>query len=296
MKFIINGDELTALCGLPHLQQLVYLRGVRPYMDVKTGIVGIKRRISYQSIIEQLYIESHQGIKSCSFTKTQIRRALSTLERVGLITMQSQDMQLILKCKLATMGYSVQNKVITKPTHQSGIDKNSQPIEIQQNYCDSPQISGIGEKAKADTPLKEENCIYLLSQFEKFWSCYPEKKSRQNAWKVFGELNPDQALTKKIIQAVIAQIKNRDEKQLHGIWVPPWKYPANWLSNQCWNDELTMDKHLENQHATRCKNTKNRSTKDMFWNPKQSEQVDEQTALENTSDIACSAVCFQALI
>ena len=42
MDFIINDDELAALCGLPHQQQLVYLRGIRPYMDVKTGIVGIK--------------------------------------------------------------------------------------------------------------------------------------------------------------------------------------------------------------------------------------------------------------
>ena len=64
MDFSINGDELTVLSGLPHLQQLVYFRGIRPYMDVKTGIVGIKRGISLQSIAEQLYIEPCPGIKS----------------------------------------------------------------------------------------------------------------------------------------------------------------------------------------------------------------------------------------
>lgn len=32
-------------------------------MDVKTGVVGVNRRISHQSIAEQLYIELHQGIQ-----------------------------------------------------------------------------------------------------------------------------------------------------------------------------------------------------------------------------------------
>jgi hypothetical protein len=49
---MINEEELGALCGLPHIQQLAYLRGIKPYMNVKTGLVGIK--ISYQSIAEQL--------------------------------------------------------------------------------------------------------------------------------------------------------------------------------------------------------------------------------------------------
>ena len=29
MDFIINEDELAALCGLPHIQQLAYIRGIR---------------------------------------------------------------------------------------------------------------------------------------------------------------------------------------------------------------------------------------------------------------------------
>jgi len=96
MDFVINEDELAALCGLPHVQQLAYLRGIRPYMDVKTGLVGVKRRISYQSISEQLYVEPHQGIKSQSFSRDQVRRAVSGLARTGVIEVQSEGMQLIL--------------------------------------------------------------------------------------------------------------------------------------------------------------------------------------------------------
>ena len=261
MDFLITDDELSALCGLPHIQQMAYLRGIRPYMDLKTGLVGIKRGISYQSIAEQLYVEAHQGIKSVSYSRTQIRRALPGLERAGLISLQSQGLKLILECLLAARNYSVQNKVVTNSSQQVDTSKESHPIDktVKADSTKTP---------KADTPLKEDNnYIYLLSQFEKFWSCYPEKKSRQAAWEIFQGLNPTPALFNKIIQALHVQIKNREAMQVMGTWVPPWKYPANWLSKQGWEDEETAITKQENHHATRRKTTGNEPTKDMFWSP-----------------------------
>ena len=162
MDFLINDHELDALCGLPHIQQLAYLRGIRPYMDVKTGLVGIKRGVSYQSIAEQLYVEPHQGIKSESCSRMQVRRALSSLSRAGLITPQSQGMKLILKCELASRSYSVQNKVDPKPTQQADLSPLSQPIEIKENHALCYKKADLAKTAKADTPLKENNYIYLL--------------------------------------------------------------------------------------------------------------------------------------
>src|ERR1041384_3735098 len=101
MDLVINKEELAALYGLPHIQQLAYLKGIKPYMDAKTGLVGIQRRISHQSISEQLYVEPHPGIKSQSFSRDQVRRALSGLVRAGVIAVESGGMHLILKCNLA---------------------------------------------------------------------------------------------------------------------------------------------------------------------------------------------------
>ena len=42
---VIN-EELSALRGLPYIQQLLYLTGIKPYVDYQTGIVGIVRGIS----------------------------------------------------------------------------------------------------------------------------------------------------------------------------------------------------------------------------------------------------------
>ncbi len=67
MEFIIiNQRELSALSGLPHIQQLTYIQGIKPFVDYKTKLVGIRRGISYQSISEALYVEPHSGIKKAA--------------------------------------------------------------------------------------------------------------------------------------------------------------------------------------------------------------------------------------
>ena len=265
MDFILSTEELAHIYGLPHIQQLAYLRGIRPYMDVKTSMVGIKRRISYQSIAEQLYVEPHQGIQSGSPSRDQLRRAVKGLERARLIEIQSDEKHLILKCLSASTGYFVQNKAATNPPSYPAIDKQVESYDKSTNYDDTLEKADIGKTAKAATPLEDKNYIYLLSQFEKFWSLYPEKKSKNSAWLVFQQFNFDNALINKLMQALQAQIQHHNAQQAHGKWVPPWKYPSNWLAQRCWEDEINMDKTLEKTHATHKKNTGNEPVKDLFW-------------------------------
>ncbi|MBA2649680.1 MAG: hypothetical protein H0U75_08840 [Legionella sp.] len=283
MEFLINHDELEALCGLPHLQQLAYLRGIRPYMDAKAGLVGVKRGISYQSIAEQLYIEPHQGIKSESYSRMQIRRALSALGRAGLISSQSKGLKLILKCELATLGYSVQNKVDLKPTQQLDLSKNSIALENTALFQPQAEKPDTGKTPKADTPLKE-NYLYLL--FLKFWESYPQKKSQHAAWEAFQHLNPDESLCQKMITALKAQIDHRTRLQQHGHWVAAWKHPANWLLQHCWKDELPMDLQQESHNAAH-KNTirKDDVSKPQFWIPEECD-TDEPITTEHSNVVA----------
>ncbi|HCX3504788.1 TPA: hypothetical protein OZL71_001240 [Legionella pneumophila] len=269
MDFVINGDELEAMCGLPHIQQLTYLRGIRPYMDVKTGIVGIKRRISHQSISEQLYVEPHQGIKSQSFSRDQIRRAISGLVRAGLIEVQSEGMHLILKCLLASQHYSVQNKAAINPPQKATINPRGESLENTGLSATEVLKADTVETTKAAIPHNKDNYyIYLLSQFEKFWSLYPEKKSKSKAQAIFEELKPNDELCHTIINALNTQINHCETMKLQGTWVPPWKYPANWLAQRCWEDELPTDALQEKHHAEHTKNTRKRhTTEDLFCPP-----------------------------
>lgn len=266
MDFVINSEELAAMSGLPHIQQLAYLRGIRPYMDVKTGITGIKRRISYQSISEQLYIEPHQGIKSQCYSRDQVRRAVSGLVRAGMVEVQSHGMQLILKCSLASRYFSVQNKAAINPLQKATINMYAEkPI----NTKDSENVAAkadIVKHSKTAIPLKEDNYIYLLQYFENFWRVYPEKKSRERAFDAFKQINPDEHLLRTMLQALDNQIKARIATEAYGKWVPAWKYPANWLEQKCWEDEIKIEVTREKKNAKHRPNTKN-TTVDPFWNP-----------------------------
>jgi hypothetical protein len=265
--FLINKQELSALIGLPHIQQSTYLLGIKPYIDQKTMVVGLKRRISYQSLSECLYIEPHPGIKSGSPSRQQLRRVIKSLERVGLVEIISYDRHLVLKCLLAASSYSVQNKADTKPTHHAGISKSKEdlvPISPTTNF---QQEANPDKSIKADTPLIKDNYLYIFLQqkFEQFWSAYPEKKSRAEAWQTFQLLNPDDGLFSKIMSALNVQIQHHQNKRVQGVWVPPWKYPANWLSKRAWEDEVIMEKKQEILDAARRQNTRNESGRDPFW-------------------------------
>jgi len=267
MDFLVNSNELETLYGLSHIQQLVYLRGIRPYVDVKTGLVGIKRGISHQSIAEELYVETIPGSKGATISRMQIRRAIVALERSGIITIESQGFQLILKCNLATRDFYVKNKADIRPTQQDDIYKNQKSLATTGFQKPAPQEADIGDPPQADTPhIKENNYIYLLRQFDNFWRIYPEKKSRERALDIFQQINPDEYLLQTMLQALDSQIKARHAKEARGEWVPAWKFPANWLSQKCWEDEVKIEVTEEKRNAKHRPSTKN-TAHDPFWNP-----------------------------
>lgn len=264
----ITSQELSALMGLPYLQQVTYLLGIRPHMDATTTLVGIKRGISYQSLAEALYVEPHQGIQSGSPSRQQLRRVIKALERAGLVYIQSDDKQLILKCLLANSNYCAQNKADTNPTQQADINPTqresikSSVVEVIDAKPDTPQTQ------KADTPHIKDNYLYIFLQqkFEQFWSLYPEKKSRECAFETFKKINPDDQLLRVMLQAIEGQIKARRAKESRGEWVPAWKYPANWLAQKCWEDEVKIEVTEEKRNAKHRPSTKN-TAHDPFWNP-----------------------------
>lgn len=267
MDFLfINTHELSAIAGLPHIQQLTYLIGIRPYMDRKTFIVGIKRKISYQSLSEALYVEPHQGIQSGSPSKPQLRRIVKGLEQAGLIEIQSTRENLILKCLLADVDNSVQNNPVIKPSSYPDIGNHEQNTAGTSRFDDQYKKSDIGKKAKAVIPHNSENnFVYLNKNFEKFWSSYPQPQNKESAWDEFKKLNPNDVLFSHIINSLEAQRQHYQKLQEAGQWLPTWKYPANWLALKCWNDELTPSKPPERTNAKHARTYAKKSSFDTFW-------------------------------
>ncbi len=86
MRWQICEEEDQALEYLSHRAQVLYMRGIRKFMDFDTGITGIKRRVSLQSFKELLEVRPPPGSNNVfSPTLNQVRASLDELKRAGLI-------------------------------------------------------------------------------------------------------------------------------------------------------------------------------------------------------------------
>lgn len=300
MDYRINQRERDALKGLPHLARLTYLEALRPYMDYATGVIGIKRGISYQSLTEELYVEPHPGYQGGSPSRPQMRRVLKTLERSGLVSIQSVGKKLIIKCELATWDYYEQKQVVTKPSYEAGTKATGKNGLNTENLNLQNQKAGIAKTTKAGTPPesginniffepdnlvsrrnenaevpvdlsdyeknpREHSSAYvtedfltnrskmphhgvrsrrpdeidrLTREFEKFWSIYPLKQSRNKALEAFNAINPTKEQSQTILDGLIRQVEHYNQAKAQGYWMPNWKHPNNWLTQQCWKDEI----------------------------------------------------------
>ncbi len=262
----VNTDELSALMGLPYIQQSAYLLGIRPHMDRETFLVGVKRKISYQQLSEALYVEPHQGYEySGSPSRQQLRRIIYALERAGLVEIQSIGKQLILKCLLANSDLPVQNKPDTNPTYQPNTNPNDKNNIKSLGYDKDYRKPNTVKNTKPDTPHNSEDMyVCVRQQFQKFWSLYPQKQDETRAYQEFFKLRPDDILFSQILDALQEQIQNRQEMELAGEWVPKWKFPANWIAQQCWNDALLPFRTQEQTNASNQTSSRKKSAADIL--------------------------------
>jgi len=69
--------------------------------------------------------------------------------------------------------------------------------------------------------------------FEWFWSVYPRPTEKAEAYRAWREVNPDEALTERILAAVEAQTLRPDWIKEGGKFIP---YPQKWLRRGRWED------------------------------------------------------------
>lgn len=114
-------EEIEALEGLPFAAVVLYVVGLRPLMDGASGVVGIHRRVSWGRLALTINPAPHPGYQAPRVSRSAARRIGATLERCGLVRIQSNDTakQLIFKLPLAPVRLLAQNKADTNPTQQA---------------------------------------------------------------------------------------------------------------------------------------------------------------------------------
>lgn len=155
----LNDAELSALDGLPPLHFKLYVAALKRYMDSKSGLIGLKRGISWQSIKEAVYIEPRSGVETVNPSKDQIRRAVAILDSIGLITKIEAGKKLVFKCELATLDRSVQKQAASFSPHQAATDE-AKIIPLISETC-------INENEQAAIPENEQAAIPLISREKK---------------------------------------------------------------------------------------------------------------------------------
>lgn len=86
------------------------------------------------------------------------------------------------------------------------------------------------EKEKEKEKKKEEELL-----FARFWDAYPKHTAKTAARKAFDKVNPDAAKVETMLAAIEKQKASAQWQENGGQFIP---YPATWLNQNRWEDEL----------------------------------------------------------
>lgn len=82
------------------------------------------------------------------------------------------------------------------------------------------------------SPKGKKDCSDLFNQF---WTAYPKHIAKQSAVKAFEKLKPDEKLLEAMLKAIARQKESKQWEKDGGAFIP---YPATWLNQRRWEDEL----------------------------------------------------------
>lgn len=210
MYIAIEMEELDILRGVDHTLTALYLY-FKQHMDYETAVIGRKRRISYQSISEALYVEPRAGVKGQTFSKQNVRGLIGQLEKLGLVKKLSAE-TLIFKMPLAQTPISVQKKAnrgSTPPLHTL----EALPV------AESNEKANRGVSEKANTPhlspkyitTTTENKLLSTNQENAVSGCGCENLIFHKSLD-----NDTVQVIKKLIQPFNAEMQQELLDELHG--------------------------------------------------------------------------------
>ncbi len=180
MYIALTDQELDALQGRDYVLTVLYLY-LKRFMDYNTGMVGLQRRISYQSISEALYIEPRAGVKGGSPHISAIRRMIDQLLNSGIV--RKGNSPLVFKLPYAQVENYAQNKADRKSTPQADIIQ-ANTGEAFSTKADRPK------KAKADTPHLSLNTINKPTSLHNQGNSNQQPKSDDDAILIFMKATP----------------------------------------------------------------------------------------------------------
>lgn len=165
-----------------------------------------------------------------------VKKLLARLAEVGLI-------------RLYTVAGKAYLQVNKWSEHQRlRVSRHKYPTPDDADECENlPQVAAsCGKKSlesEIESESESESEIEMRKaherRFNEFWTAYPRKVSKPAARKAFDKIKPDDELLKTMLTAIAKQKLSDQWTKDNGNYIP---YPATWLNNQRWLDELPVAK------------------------------------------------------
>ncbi|MGO4577895.1 hypothetical protein AB4Z48_17765 [Cupriavidus sp. 2TAF22] len=151
--------ELQALAGAGADAVNVYVMGIRPRMDYRTGVVGRTVAISYQAIKEWTERLARPGVRFFAYSRDQIRRLVDQLVNLGLVRKEGGHRELVLRCLLADTDNCAQKKAAKGSPYPAGAsqasqDKGKQAVGKTARTAKAAPHPESGLKASSPTPSR----------------------------------------------------------------------------------------------------------------------------------------------
>ena len=117
----------------------------------------------------------------------------------------------------------LENPMLENPMLENRTQYNTKEYNTKEFI--TKDIPPISPKVKTD-------CSDLFNQF---WDSYPKHIAKQSAVKAFEKLKPDEKLLEAMLKAIAMQKESKQWEKDGGAFIP---YPATWLNQRRWEDEL----------------------------------------------------------
>jgi len=163
-------------------------------------------------------------------SERQVKRALSILEHFHIIRVERTSGKVNVYYLLDKREW-IDTRACQSPVSNSH----------HTSACQSP--APVTDRPPKDINLKRlkkdiSNSNDLDVSFSSFWQVYPKREAKQAAIKAWQKLNPDSSLVTKILFAIDAQKKHKENLKQSNAFTPEWPYPATWLNGHRWDDEI----------------------------------------------------------
>ncbi len=129
---------------------------------------------------------------------------------------------------------------VTKPVTKT-VTETVRGIEQTMNIPENKPLScadGEGEYQVEQVRRKEPGATAMAVSFERFWTAYPKKRNKGDAWKAWRALKPGEELVTALLAAVERAKASVQWRKDEGQFIP---YPASWLRARGWEDEEHVD-------------------------------------------------------